>query len=210
MANENTKYYIVMVLAGIIAITAYGIDQYYTNNTLPILSEEIGKENGKVIYKEFENFTGFDQDGNIFDKTSIEGKVHLANFFFCSCPVVCPKMTSETKKIADTLGEREDFLLVSYSIDPKRDSMQELKKFAEKFDADKSNWRFVNVGKENVYSLARYSYKIVAVQGNEVSNDFIHSELLTLVDKEMRIRGYYDSTNPDELEKLIKDLKKLL
>lgn len=200
-----------MIAVGLaVALIAYGIDQYYAYNTLPILSEEIGKKNGEIIYQEFEDFTGVDQNGNSFDNTNLKGKVHVANFFFCSCPVVCPKMTVETKKVYDAIGDREDFLIVSYSIDPKRDSIQKLKNFAEKFDADQPNWHFVNVGKENVYKLARYSYKIVAVQGNEESNDFIHSELLTLVDQEMRIRGYYDSTDPDELEKLIKDLNKLL
>lgn len=199
-----------MLIAGFIAAIAFGIDRYVAYNTLPILSEEIGEADGKPVYKKFDDFTGFDQNGNSFSKASLEGKVHVANFFFCSCPVVCPKMTAETKKVFDQLGESEDFMFVSYSIDPKRDSVQELKKFASKFDADKSNWFFVNIGKENVYTLARYDYKIVAVLGNEVSNDFIHSELLTLVDKEMRVRGYYDSTNPLELKKLIKDLKKLL
>ena len=210
MKLENAKYYITFVLASIIALIAYSVWDYYRENTIPILSEEIGKENGEVIYKGFEEFTGLDQHGNTFDNSSLEGKVHVANFFFCSCPVVCPKMTIETKKVADAIGERDDFLLVSYSIDPKRDTSATLLKFAEKFDADKSNWHFLNIGKENVYKLARNSYKITAVEGNEVSNDFIHSELITLVDQNMRIRGYYDSTEPEEIEKLIKHINKLL
>jgi protein SCO1/2 len=210
MEKGNLKYFIVVASALLIAVTAFSIDQYYAYNTLPILSGEIGEENGEIIYQDFENFTGFDQDGNDFDISHLKGKVHVANFFFCSCPVVCPKMTMETKKVANAIGERDDFLIVSYSIDPERDSVQELNDFASKFEANQSNWYFVNVGKQNVYKLARNSYKIVAVQGNKVSQDFIHSELLTLVDQEMRVRGYYDSTDPKELEKLIKDLKKIL
>jgi protein SCO1/2 len=210
MEKGNLKYFIVVASALLIAVTAFSIDQYYAYNTLPILSGEIGEENGEIIYQDFENFTGFDQDGNDFDISHLKGKVHVANFFFCSCPVVCPKMTMETKKVANAMGERDDFLIVSYSIDPERDSVQELNDFASKFEANQSNWYFVNVGKQNVYKLARNSYKIVAVQGNKVSQDFIHSELLTLVDQEMRVRGYYDSTDPKELEKLIKDLKKIL
>lgn len=210
MEKGNLKYFIVVASALLIAVTAFSIDQYYAYNTLPILSGEIGEENGEIIYQDFENFTGFDQDGNDFDISHLKGKVHVANFFFCSCPVVCPKMTMETKKVANAMGERDDFLIVSYSIDPERDSVQELNDFASKFEANQSNWHFVNVGKQNVYKLARNSYKIVAVQGNKVSQDFIHSELLTLVDQEMRVRGYYDSTDPKELEKLIKDLKKIL
>ncbi len=210
MNKNQVNYYVLIALASIVAIIAFSIVQYNEANNLPILSEKVGNENGLDIYQSFEVFGGFDQNGSLFNNATLEGKVHVANFFFCSCPVVCPKMTVETKKVFDAIGEREDFLMVSYSIDAKRDSVQNLLSFAEKFDANKSNWHFVNVGKENVYKLARNSYKIVAVQGNEVSNDFIHSELLTLIDKETRVRGYYDSNEPEELEKLINDINKLL
>lgn len=210
MNNSQVKYYILLGVAGFIAAVAYGIVQYQEYNTLPILSEKIGNANGQDVYQSFEVFSGFDQHGSVFDNATLKGKVHVANFFFCSCPVVCPKMTVETKKVMDAIGEREDFLIVSYSIDPKRDTIPKLKNFADRFEVTTNNWHFVNVGKESVYKLARNSYNIVAVQGNEESNDFIHSELLTLVDKESRIRGYYDSTKPEEIEKLINDINKLL
>lgn len=210
MLNNKNKYYFAVALAMIIALSAYFFLEVLEKEKLPILSEVIGKENGENVYREIDEFSGFDQNGNSFSQAKLKGKVHLANFFFCSCPVVCPKMTVETKKVVDAIGEREDFLMVSYSIDPKRDSSEQLMNFANKFGANQSNWYFLNVGKENVYKLARYSYKIIAVQGSEGNNDFIHSEVLTLVDDEMRIRGYYDSTKPEEIEKLIKDLKKLL
>lgn len=210
MNSKNKKYYFAVAVSLVLAMLFTAFIEVKERMSLPILSEEIGKENGEIIYKKIDDFAGFDQDGMTFDRSMLEGKVHLANFFFCSCPVVCPKMTVETKKVMDVFGEREDLLMVSYTIDPKRDTVQKLKSFAEKFEADQSNWRFVNVGNEQVYKLARYGYMITAVQGSEEANDFIHSELLTLVDDQMRIRGYYDSTNPQQMEKLIKDLKKLL
>ncbi|MCB0509550.1 MAG: SCO family protein [Chitinophagales bacterium] len=210
MLNKKNKYYFAVALAILLATSAYFFLEVLEKDELPVLSEVIGKENGENIYYGIDDFSGFDQNGNSFSQAKLKGKVHLANFFFCSCPVVCPKMTVETKKVVDAIGEREDFLMVSYSIDPKRDSSEQLMNFANRFEANKSNWYFLNVGKENVYKLARYSYKIVAVQGSEGNNDFIHSEVLTLVDDQLRIRGYYDSTKPEEIEKLIKDLKKLL
>ena len=210
MNNSQVKYYILLGVASVIAVIAYSIIQYKESNTLPILSEKIGNENGQDVYQSFEVFSGFDQNGSVFNNATLNGKVHVANFFFCSCPVVCPKMTVETKLVMDAIGDREDFLIVSYSIDPKRDSIPKLKNFADRFEVTTPNWHFVNVGKESVYKLARNSYKIVVVQGNEESNDFIHSELLTLVDQESRVRGYYDSTEPEEIEKLINDINKLL
>lgn len=210
MNNSQVKYYILLGVASVIAVVAYSIIQYKESNNLPILSEKIGNENGQDVYQSFEVFSGFDQNGSVFNNATLNGKVHVANFFFCSCPVVCPKMTVETKLVMDAIGDREDFLIVSYSIDPKRDSIPKLKNFADRFEVTTPNWHFVNVGKESVYKLARNSYKIVAVQGNEESNDFIHSELLTLVDQESRVRGYYDSTEPEEIEKLINDINKLL
>ncbi|MEZ4917289.1 MAG: hypothetical protein R2836_09950, partial [Chitinophagales bacterium] len=73
-----------------------------------------------------------------------------------------------------------------------------------------TNWYFVNVGKENVYMLARSDYKITAIQANEGKSDYIHSQLLALVDKDLLIRGYYDSTDPKEIKQLIKDIKKII
>lgn len=207
---KTQKYYIAFGIAAVIALTAFLIVKHKENNTLPILSEKIGKVNGEVIYKAFEEFEGYDQNGELFNNASLDGKVQIANFFFTSCPVVCPKMTIETAKVFEAIGDNPKVLFVSYSIDPKRDSIQKLKEFAQFHETDYSNWKFVNVGTENVYKLARNSYKITAVQGNEVSNDFIHSELLTLVDSKMRIRAYYDSTNPEDIKKLIKDIQKLI
>ena len=204
------KYYITFGIAAVIALIAFMIIKHKENNSLPILSEEIAKENGVIIYKAFEEFEGYDQNGEVFNNESLKGKVQVANFFFTSCPVVCPKMTIETAKVYEALGANSDLLFVSYSIDPKRDTVEQLKEFATFHETDYTNWKFVNVGNESVYKLARNSYKIVAVKGNEVSNDFIHSELLTLVDKQMRVRAYYDSTNPEDIEKLIKDIKKLI
>jgi len=207
---KTQKYYIAFGIAAVIAMLAFIVIKYKENNTLPILNEEIGKVNGQIIYKDFEKFEGYDQNGELFNNSSLEGKIQIANFFFTSCPVVCPKMTIETAKVYAKIGKNDNILFVSYSIDPKRDTVQKLKDFAIFHETDFNNWKFVNVGEENVYKLARNSYNITAVKGNSKSNDFIHSELLTLVDSQLRIRGYYDSTNPEEMNKLIKDVKKLI
>lgn len=210
MKSKNLSYYALFIAIGL-AIVGYGIFELVSQNNLPIYNEEIGEdEDGNIIYHTISDYVGFDQHGNTFTNEALANKVHVANFFFCSCPVVCPQMTEETKKVYDAFGENEEFMIVSYSIDPKRDSIPKLTAFADKLGVNKKNWHFVNIGKESVYKIARYDYDITTVEGTAENNDFIHSELLTLVDRDLKIRGYYDSTEPDEIEQLIKDIKKIL
>lgn len=191
----------------LIAVSAFALYSWNESATLPILNEKI---KGTNQYKTLKNVKGFNQLGKEFELYEAKNKIHVANFFFCSCPVVCPKMTQETKKVYAAFEGNPEVLFISYSIDPKRDSADRLNNFAQKFDIDGTQWQFVNVGKENVYNLARNDYKITAVMGSEGNNDYIHSELLTLIDQDFNIRGYYDSTEPKEINKLIKDIKKLL
>lgn len=210
--KEDYSIIIKLFLAAIVGIIMYLIFISLSSLKLPILSEEIKLENGKKEYRKIPEVVGFDQNKNHFNTLQLKGKVQVANFFFASCPVVCPKMIQQTKLVWEAYENEKDLInFVSYSIDPKRDSSEKLYNFAERFDIENTgNWYFVNVGKENVYKLARNDYKITAIQANEDKMDFIHSELLALLDENLLVRGYYDSTEPKEIEQLIKDIKKLI
>lgn len=209
--TEDYKTIIKIIIAAIAGILLYLIFVSVSSLKLPILSEQVKLENGKTTYKHIPEVVGYNQLGKEFNTQQLKGKVHVANFFFASCPVVCPKMTEQTKIVWEAYKNEKDRInFVSYSIDTKRDTAEKLYNFADKFGLNNTNWYFVNVGKENVYNLAKNAYKITAIQANEGKSDYIHSELLALVDADLLIRGYYDSTEPKEINQLIKDIKKII
>lgn len=209
--KEDYSIILKIIMAAVAGVLLYFIFVKVSSIKLPILSEKIKLENGETEYKKISEVVGYDQLGNEFNTQQLKGKVHVANFFFASCPVVCPKMTEETKEVWKAFeNQKEQINFVSYSIDPKRDTIERLYNFAERFGLGNTNWYFVNVGKENVYMLARSDYKITAIQANEGKSDYIHSQLLALVDKDLLIRGYYNSSDPKEIKQLIKDIKKII
>ncbi len=138
-----------------------------------------------------------------------EGKIVVANFFFTHCPYVCPKMTNNLKKVQKANVGDKNLLFVSFSVDPERDSSEQLQKFARRFNIDESNWQLLTGSKKEIYRLARKSFQVIATDGDGGENDFIHSDQLVLIDAQKRIRGYYEGTEEKETDQLIKDIKKL-
>ncbi|MEZ4916322.1 MAG: SCO family protein, partial [Chitinophagales bacterium] len=176
--KEDYSIILKIIMAAVAGVLLYFIFIKVSSINLPILSEKVKLENGETEYKKISEVVGYDQLGNEFNTQQLKGKVHVANFFFASCPVVCPKMTEETKEVWKAFeNQKEHINFVSYSIDPKRDTIERLYNFAERFGLENTNWYFVNVGKENVYMLARSDYKITAIQANEGKSDYIHSQL---------------------------------
>ena len=118
-------------------------------------------------------------------------------------------MTANLKKVQAAFAGKKDLLIVSFSVDPERDSVAQLKKFAQRFNIDESNWQLLTGSKQEIYRLARKSFQVVATDGDGGDNDFIHSDQLILIDTKKRIRGYYEGTEGKETAQLIKDIKKL-
>jgi protein SCO1 len=209
MKSNEIKY---VIYLGLALLLGYGI--YEANNLhsdmseLPILGQTLKDENGNLFHHTIDTFTTINQHGESVTAENLVGKIHVANFFFTSCPVICPKMTLNLKSVQENV-DVPDLYFVSFSIDPKRDSIQKMKQFAEKFEIDESNWHFVRAEKEIIYKLVRNSYFLVAVEGSSEKNDFIHSEQVALVDKELRIRGFYDAMDEDGIKQLKKDIVKL-
>jgi protein SCO1 len=148
-----------------------------------------------------------DQYGKIVNRESLKGKITVVNFFFTHCPVVCPKMINQLKRV-QAYADVGDFSIYSFSVDPERDSASRLLAFAERMSIA-GNWRLVTGEKIAIYRLARKGFNIVATDGDGGETDFIHSELFVLLDKESRIRGYYNGTEKDEVDRMIADMKKL-
>ena len=199
--NKGFNIWIFLIVVMTLPITVFAVVRWYERSVqaLPVLVD-----NNDIADYELVNHYG--DQANL---KAWENKIVVANFFFTHCPVVCPKLTASMKKVQLSNKENKDLLLLSYTVDPDRDSVQRLQQFINKFSIDDSNWQLMTGNKTVLYRLARNSFKIVATDGDGGPNDFIHSEKLVLIDKQKRIRGYYDGTDEAEVNQLINDIKKL-
>ena len=135
-------------------------------------------------------------------------KIVVANLFFTHCPVVCPKMIRNLKKVQQLYAGDEELMINSFTVDPERDSVGQLLEFATRMDIQK-NWQLITGSKKDIYKLARKSFLVVATDGDGGPDDFIHSELLILIDKQKRIRGFYNGTVSGEVDDLLRDINRL-
>lgn len=154
------------------------------------------------------NFQAANQYGAITSLQDWEGKITVDNFFFTHCPTVCPKMVNSLKKVQERYAGDEGILINSFTVDPERDSVVQLEAYAQKLNIN-NNWQLLTGDKKEIYKLARKSFLVVATDGDGGPADFIHSELLVLVDKEKRIRGYYNGTDEKEVDHLLRDINRL-
>lgn len=149
-------------------------------------------------------FKFVNQFGDTITEKEVAGKFLLVDFFFANCPSICPKMKSQMLRVYEKYGKRDDFLILSHTIDPKRDTVEALFSYAQKLGIDK-NWYFLTGDKEKLFEAAD-KYLIAASEDPQSPGGFAHSGNFVLADKNGRIRGYYDGTNTQATDKLIKDL----
>ncbi len=161
----------------------------------------------KKKYHTISDFKLINQNGNVITQKDYEDKIYVADFFFTTCPTICPIMTKNMAQIQNSILDDTDVLLLSHSVTPAIDSVAQLKKYANEKGVIDSKWNLVTGDKKQIYQLARKSYLAVKTDGDGGPYDMIHTENFILVDKEKRIRGFYDGTNTEEIEKLLKDLE---
>ncbi len=167
-------------------------------------------KNGNKTYHEISDVQLIAQNGKPFSTSSFRGKIVLSDFFFASCQGICPRMTSQLTRVQAAFPKNNDFEIVSYTVDPDRDSANSLEQYAERFKADTAQWKFVTGPKKKLYDLARYDYFLPVQPGNGNSEDFIHSDQMVLLDRQSRVRGYYNGTDSLAVDSLISDIKILL
>lgn len=160
-------------------------------------------------YHTIGNFSLTNQNGETITQDYYRDKIYVADFFFTTCPTICPIMTENMVYLQSQIANDKDVLLLSHSVTPDIDSVAQLKKYAlEKGVIDKK-WNLVTGDKKHIYELARKSYLAVKDDGDGGPFDMIHTENFILIDKERRIRGTYDGTNKEEMAKLLQDLEVL-
>lgn len=144
------------------------------------------------------DFSFFNQNGKLISQKDYENKIYVADFFFTTCPTICPKMTNNMVWLQNQLKKYPDVKLLSFSVTPDIDTPEVLKKYALEKGVDDSKWNLVTGDKSAIYYLARKSYLAVKTGKPDELYDMVHTENFILVDKNKRIRGFYDGTNLDQ------------
>jgi len=156
-------------------------------------------------YHQIADFSLTNQNGENITQEDYKDKIYIADFFFTTCPSICPIMTKNMLEIQKRL-KNDTVLLLSHSVTPEIDSVPQLKKYAVEKGIDDRIWNLVTGNKKQIYELARKSYMAVKTDGDGGSYDMIHTENFILVDKKSQVRGFYDGTKMEDVEKLMDDL----
>jgi protein SCO1/2 len=146
------------------------------------------------------------QNGEIITNKNYANKIYVADFFFTRCQTICIAMAYNMSELQEMYKEDTDIMFLSHSVTPIIDSVSVLKEYADRKGVIDGKWNVTTGSKKHIYELARKSYFAVLDEGNGDENDFIHTEQFVLVDKEKRIRGYYDGTEKEDMIKLKKDI----
>lgn len=155
-------------------------------------------------------FSFYAQDSSEIGSQQMKGKLTVVDFFFTSCPSICPVMSAEMERVQDAFRNEDNVQIFSISLDPDFDTPEVLAEYAAFHGADPNKWVFLNGPREQTYTLARCGFVLPALDGGKNPDDFVHSDKFVLVDEEGRIRGYYSGTNREGVDQLILETKILL
>lgn len=155
-------------------------------------------------------FSLINQEGETITEKDYQDKIYVTDFFFVTCPTICPKMTKQMERVYSEFKSNNDVLFLSHTVMPENDSVPVLNEYAKKHNIDANKWNLVTGDKKQIYDLARKTYFAAITEGDGGVDDFIHTENFVLIDKEKRIRGFYDGTSENDVDRLINDINTLL
>ena len=168
-----------------------------------------GKEITDTVYHAIPPFRFINQNGDTVTEKWVNDKIYVADFFFSTCPTMCPKMMAQMSKVNEEAQKMNNLVIISHSVNPEHDSVPVLREYAKLVHADAKNWALVTGKRKDIYDIAIDGYKLAVQEDPRAPGGFLHSELFVLVDKSKRIRGYYDGTDSVVVKKLINDIKML-
>jgi len=168
-----------------------------------------GKDVADTIYHTVPAFSFTDHHGKVFDSSMLDTSIYIAEFFFTSCKTICPDMNRNLQSVQNKYKNDPDVKILSFTVDPETDSVPVLASYAKQHHAIDGKWFFLTGDQAKIFELARSGYFLAAVQNASGPEEFSHSEQLVLVDRDKRIRGYYDGTDDLDVSRLMDEIKVL-
>ena len=154
-------------------------------------------------------FSFLDQEGAEVTEANVNGKIHVVDFFFTSCPDICPKMNQQMLRVYDEYEQDDEILILSHTLDPKRDTVEALKVFSDGLGVSASKWKMLSSPDHDYVFEVCKTYMIAAGPDESIMGGIFHSGKFVLLDQERRVRGFYEGTDEEEVDKLIQDIKSL-
>ena len=210
-----------MLLVVLLPVTAYYLVKYYSERAVDMPRKYFydnirdtvvdGKKRSDTVWHRISNFSFTNQLGQTVIADSLKNKILIVDFFFTRCPNPCPTLTANMKKMQDAYRKNDTLIhFISFSVDPSRDTVEALKRYADKYGVKHNNWWFLTGEKKTIYDLAFNEFKAGVVDGGEVDTAFLHTNKFYLLDKNRIIRGWYDGTDSAALSKLARDISLLI
>ena len=176
----------------------------------PVEKTVEGKTVVDTVYQTIPAFSFMNQDSAIINNDSLKNSIYVADFFFTSCPSICPIMSKNLLSVYEKFKGNQEVRFISHTIDPKHDTIPVLKKYADKLGVKGTQWSFLLGSKDSVYLLAKDGYMSYSKQNDSIPGGYEHSGYFLLVDKDKRIRGAYDGTDKNQVAQMSKDMDVLL
>lgn len=197
----------IIVLNFLVALLAFSCSQ---EKKLPFLGPKQVNAKGDTVYHQIPSFRFLNQDSVFVSEKDVEGKVYVADFFFTTCPTICPKMKTQMLRIYERYKDRDEVRIISHSIDPDFDTPNVLKDYATRLQVKAPKWNLLTGDKAAIYQLGQKSYMVSAQEDPNEAGGFVHSGAFILVDKNRHVRGIYDGTVEAEVNHLLEDMEILL
>lgn len=214
--KKNKKPILFLSISLLLLILFLGYSILIPTKTLPIynpsnINPELVDKSLRETSKNhtISNFNLINQNGRVITQEDYNDKIYITDFFFTRCQTICPIMTSNMEILQATFLKDKDVMLLSISVTPEIDTIKALREYATKKSVLDEKWNVTTGDKKQIYALARKSFFAVTDDGDGGLQDFIHTTNFILVDKKKQIRGVYDGTNDEEIDRIIKDIKLL-
>jgi protein SCO1/2 len=209
--RNKFNYYWLLIVIPIIFIGWFFISKKSGEpiRYLPYFEPKNTLKSNNTEHHTIQDFEFINQDGEKFTKQNVKNKIYVTEYFFTTCKSICPIMNTNLERVYSEFKSREDFLILSHTVEPEIDSVKILKQYAKLHKVSDKRWQFVTGNKKQLYDLARKGYLLNDESGNGDEDDFIHTQNFALVDKDFHIRGFYDGTDAKEIDRLIQEVKLL-
>ncbi|WP_083550000.1 SCO family protein [Chitinophaga jiangningensis] len=205
------------MLAILVPLTGYLIVDHYGKNVVPIpryfIPERVdtimtdGKVSYDTVYHTIRDFSMYNQLGEKVSLKDMEGKILVVDFFFTSCPSICPTLTKNLRLLQSAYIKNDSLLqILSFSVDPVRDSVDKLRNYGYDYKVNPDNWWLLTGDKKEIYDLARHDFFVSVTEGDGGPDDFVHTEKVVLIDKDRHIRGYYNGLDSTDMKRLATDV----